>query len=98
MNKSLENNFQFYNIKKYEIIVEDSEAAELTTLLEKLPYVKQVKESKNIIDNYTLASEQSLAEAWLLEEDDELKKLYGISESYFSAITTNSSSKLNECW
>jgi len=64
-------------MKKYEIIVEDSKAAELTALLEKLPYVKQVKESENIIDDYTLASEQSLGEDWLLEEDDELQKLYG---------------------
>ena len=64
-------------MKKYEVIVEDSKAAELTALLEKLPYVKQVKESKNSIDDYTLASEQSLGEDWLLEDDDELQKLYG---------------------
>jgi hypothetical protein len=63
-------------MKKYEIIVEDSKAEELTALLQKLPYVKQVKESKNNIDEYTLASEQSLSEDWLLEEDDELQKLY----------------------
>ncbi len=64
-------------MKKYEVIVEDAKAAELTALLEKLPYVKQVKESKNIIDDYSLVSEQSLGEDWLLEEDDELQKLYG---------------------
>jgi hypothetical protein len=63
-------------MKKYEIIVEDSKAEELTALLQKLPYVKQVKESKNNTDEYTLASEQSLSEDWLLEEDDELQKLY----------------------
>jgi hypothetical protein len=64
-------------MKKYEVIVEDSKAAELTALLEKLPYVKQVKESKNNIDDYTLASDQSLGEDWFSEEDDELQKLYG---------------------
>jgi hypothetical protein len=64
-------------MKKYEVIVEDSKAAELTALLERLPYVKQVKESKNSIDDHTLASEQSLGEDWLSEEDDELQKLYG---------------------
>jgi len=64
-------------MKKYEVIVEDAKAGELTALLEKLPYVKQVKESKNIIDDYTLASEQSLGEDWLSEEDDELQKSYG---------------------
>ncbi len=64
-------------MKKYEVIVEDAKAAELIALLEKLPYVKQVKESENIIDDHTLASEQSLGEDWLLKEDDDLQKLYG---------------------
>ncbi len=64
-------------MKKYEVIVEDANAAELTGLLKKLPYVKQVKESDSPIDEYSLASEQSLREDWLLEEDDELQKLYG---------------------
>ncbi|MEP6700190.1 MAG: hypothetical protein ABJA85_02695 [Bacteroidota bacterium] len=63
-------------MKKYEIIVEDAKAAELAELLKKLPYVKQVKES-DTIDSYTLASEDSLREDWLAEEDDELQKLYG---------------------
>ena len=63
-------------MKKYEIIVEDAKAAELAELLKKLPYVKQVKES-GTIDSYTLASEGSLKEDWLAEEDDELQKLYG---------------------
>ena len=64
-------------MKKYEVIVEDAKAAELTALLKKLPYVKQVKESDYPIDEYSLASERSLSEDWLLEEDDELQKLYG---------------------
>lgn len=64
-------------MKKYEVIVEDAKAEELTSLLRNLPYVKQVKESDNSIDTYTLASEQSLAEDWLLEDDDELRKMYG---------------------
>ena len=64
-------------MKKYEVIVEDAKATELTELLKKLPYVKQVKESENPVEPYTLASEQSLGEDWLLEEDDELQKLYG---------------------
>lgn len=63
-------------MKKYEVIVEDAKAAELTELLKKLPYVKYVKES-DTIDSYTLASENSLKEDWLAEEDDELQKLYG---------------------
>ncbi|MGN6401849.1 MAG: hypothetical protein ACTHMD_15435 [Flavisolibacter sp.] len=64
-------------MKKYEVIVEDSKAMELTELLEKLPYVKQVKESAPAIDIYALASEQSLGEDWNLKEDDEFQKLYG---------------------
>ena len=63
-------------MKKYEVIVEDAKAAELADLLNKLPYVKYVKES-DTIDSYTLASENSLKEDWLAEEDDELQKLYG---------------------
>ena len=63
-------------MKKYEVIVEDAKAAELTELLKKLPYVKYVRESDSI-DSYTLASEDSLKEDWLVEEDDELQKLYG---------------------
>jgi hypothetical protein len=64
-------------MKKYEVIVDDANAEELTALLKKLPYVKQVKESDNAIDTYSLASEQSLGKDWLLQEDDELQKLYG---------------------
>ena len=63
-------------MKKYEVIVENEKATELAELLRKLPYVKQVKETE-ITDRYTLASEDSLAEDWLAEEDDELQKLYG---------------------
>jgi hypothetical protein len=63
-------------MKKYEVIVEDAKAAELAELLRKLPYVKHVKES-DTIDSYSLASENSLKEDWLAEEDDELQKLYG---------------------
>jgi hypothetical protein len=64
-------------MKKYEVIVEDAKVKELTAILEKLPYVKHVKESGNVIDEYSLISEESLKEDWLLEEDDELQKLYG---------------------
>lgn len=64
-------------MKKYEIIVDDDKSEELTSLLKTLPYVKQVKQSENKIDVYTLVSEQSLAEDWLLEEDDALQKMYG---------------------
>ncbi len=64
-------------MKKYEVLVEDAKAAELTELLKKLPYVKQVRESDNPVESYTLASEKSLSEDWLAEEDDELQKLYG---------------------
>lgn len=62
-------------MKKYEVIVEDEKATELTELLKKLPYVKQVSES-DTIDSYALASEESLWEDWMVEEDDELQKLY----------------------
>lgn len=64
-------------MKKYEVIVDDANAAELTALLQKLPYVKNVKESDSPVNPYTLASEKSLAEDWLLEDDDELQKMYG---------------------
>jgi|GEM_PF-6690883 hypothetical protein len=48
-------------MKKYEVIVDDAKAAELTELLKKLPYVKFIRES-DTIDLYTLASEESLKE------------------------------------
>ena len=64
-------------MKKYEVIVEDNRGEELTSLLRHLPYVKDVRESQAKVDAYTLASESSLAEDWLSEEDDELQKLYG---------------------
>jgi hypothetical protein len=63
-------------MKKYEVIVDDAKAAELTELLKNLPYVRLFRESDSI-DSYTLASEESLREDWMLEEDDELQKLYG---------------------
>ena len=63
-------------MKKYEVIVEDDKASELNELLKTLPYVKLVKES-DTVDAYTLASEDSLKEDWLIEEDGELQKLYG---------------------
>ena len=47
-------------MKKYEVIVEDAKAAELTAFLEKLPYVTYVRESDSPVDPYTLASEKSL--------------------------------------
>jgi hypothetical protein len=64
-------------MKKYEIIVDPDKAKELTDMLEKLPYVRHVREADNFADSYTLVSEKSLAEDWLPEEDDELQKLYG---------------------
>lgn len=62
-------------MKKYEIIVEDEGATTLTALLQTLSYVKQVKET-DVIDPYTLISEEALSEDWLIEEDDELQKMY----------------------
>jgi hypothetical protein len=64
-------------MKKLQVIVEDSKAKELTSMLEKLPYVKEVKESDEQVDPFSQASEKSLGEDWLLGEDDELQKLYG---------------------
>ncbi len=64
-------------MKKYELIVEDSKVEEFDELLKNLSYVKEVRENNNIIDLYTLASEKSLSEDWLVEEDDELQKMYG---------------------
>jgi hypothetical protein len=64
-------------MKKYEVIVEDANAAELKALLHKLPYVKDVRESDTPVDIYTLASEGELGKDWLVQEDDELQKLYG---------------------
>lgn len=63
-------------MKKYEVIVEDAKAVELTSLLEKLPYVTYVRESNSPVNPYTLASEKSLGEEWLLKDDDKLQKLY----------------------
>lgn len=62
-------------MKKYEIIIEDEGATTLTALLQTLSYVKQVKET-DVIDPYTLISEEALSEDWLVEEDDELQKMY----------------------
>ncbi len=62
-------------MKKYEITVEDEGATKLTALLQTLPYVKQIRET-NAIDPYTLASEEALSEDCLIEEDDELQRMY----------------------
>ena len=62
-------------MKKYEVTVEDESSALLTALLQTLPYVKEVKQS-DAISAFTLASEESLAEDWLAEEDDELQRMY----------------------
>lgn len=62
-------------MKKYEVVVEDESAGLLTELLKSLPYVKDVKQ-KTSIDAYTLASESSLSEDWLAEDDDELQRMY----------------------
>ena len=62
-------------MKNYEVIVEDESAELLTDLLQSLPYVKEVKQT-NTINAYTLASEEALSEDWLVEEDDELQRMY----------------------
>ncbi len=62
-------------MKKYEVVVEDESAILLTELLQSLPYVKEIKQ-KDTVDAYTLASESSLSEDWLAEDDDELKRMY----------------------
>ena len=62
-------------MKKYEVVVEDENAALLTDLLNSLPYVKEVKQ-KGTIDAYTLASENALSEDWLAKDDDELQRMY----------------------
>jgi hypothetical protein len=62
-------------MKKYEIVVDDENAALLTELLKSLAYVKEVRQ-KDSIDAYTLASENALSEDWLAEDDDELQRLY----------------------
>ena len=64
-------------MKKYEVIVDDEKAGELADLLKKLPYVREIRESETQVDPFAIASERSLAEDWLLEEDDELQKMYG---------------------
>ncbi|MDB5193691.1 MAG: hypothetical protein JWQ96_3254 [Segetibacter sp.] len=62
-------------MKKYEVIVEDDSAEQLTELLNSLPYVKNIKQT-NSISSYTLASEEALSVDWLAEEDDDLQKMY----------------------
>ena len=64
-------------MKRYEILVEEARAEELTQLLEKLPYVKEIKECEEDPDIYSVASEESLAVDWNSEQDDEFQKLYG---------------------
>ena len=61
-------------MKKDEILVEDGKATKLTSILKKLPYVK---ESQEEADLYTLASEESLGEDWNSEEDTAFQKLSG---------------------
>ena len=65
-------------MKKYEILVEDNKAEELTALLEKLSFIIEWKESKWLLDSVTLASEATLADDWLSEKDDELQRLHGL--------------------
>jgi hypothetical protein len=62
-------------MKKYEVTVDDENAVLLMDLLHSLPYVKQVNQTETI-NEYTLASEESLSEDWLAEEDDELQRMY----------------------
>lgn len=64
-------------MKKYEVTIEEGKSQELVSLLKTLPYVKEIHESELGIDVYSLASQQSLSEDWLVEDDDELQKLYG---------------------
>lgn len=63
-------------MKKYEVLVEDENAQELTKLLETLPYVKEIKESVKQVDAYTLVSENALGKEWNVEGEDEFQKLY----------------------
>lgn len=62
-------------MRKHEILVENEKSAESISVLKDLPYIKKIRETENI-DIYTLASEKSLSEDWLIEEADELQKLY----------------------
>lgn len=62
-------------MKKYEVIVEDEGAQQLTEILQSLSFVKQVKQS-GMKDAYSLISEEALAEEWMSEEDDELQRMY----------------------
>lgn len=62
-------------MRKHEILVENEKSAESISVLKDLPYIKEIRETENI-DIYTLASEKSLSEDWLIEEADELQKLY----------------------
>jgi hypothetical protein len=62
-------------MKKYEVIVEDENSEKLSALLQSLPYVKEVKES-SLVNIYSVASEESLSEDWLSDDDDELQRLY----------------------
>ena len=63
-------------MKKFEVIVDDAKAAELTELLKKLSYIKMFRKS-DTVDSYSLASEESLRKDWMVEEDDELQRIYG---------------------
>ncbi|MGN6617935.1 MAG: hypothetical protein ACTHJ5_12240 [Ilyomonas sp.] len=62
-------------MKKYEVIVEDEGAQQLTEILQSLSFVKQIKQSE-MKDAYSLISEEALAEEWMSEEDDELQRMY----------------------
>jgi hypothetical protein len=64
-------------MKKYEVTVEEARSEELLSLLNTLPYVKDVHESENSTAIYSLVPQHSLAEDWLLEGDAQLKKWYG---------------------
>ena len=54
-------------MKKFEVLVEDEKAEELTSLLKTLSFVKHIKESQEPINPFTLASEKSFNENWLLQ-------------------------------
>lgn len=55
--------------------MEEDQAKKLEELLHSLPFVKQVKET-SITDPYSLASEGSLSEDWMVKEEDKLQILY----------------------
>lgn len=65
-------------MKKYELLVQDENVPEFDAVLETLSFIKNVTQTNVTPSDYTLASEEALAQDWLSEEDDKLQKLYKI--------------------